>query len=130
MRERNDMIVFQQSGRAQRARNPDGNGEPVFGFRFELAPARFRQAVEFRAPIVFRFAPLGFEPAGFLHPVESGEERARLHVEGALRDLVDAGGNAEPVERLGRERFEDQEVEGALEEIGREFVLVAHIDNL
>jgi hypothetical protein len=34
------------------------------------------------------------------------------------------------VKRLGRERLEDQEVERALEKIGREFVLVAHIDNL
>jgi hypothetical protein len=34
------------------------------------------------------------------------------------------------VKRLGRERFEDQEVERALEEIGGEFILVAHIDNL
>jgi hypothetical protein len=35
------------------------------------------------------------------------------------------------MEGLRRQRFEDQEVEGALEKIGCEFVVaIAHIDNL
>ena len=63
--------------------------------------------------------------------MESREKRAWLHVEGALGDLVDAGGNAEAMERLGRERLENEEIESSLKEIGRKFVFaVTHIDNL
>src|SRR2546423_7960711 len=123
------VFSFGWSGGAEGAADGERDALPIFRFGLELAPARFRQAVEFRAPIVLRFAPLGFEPAGFLRPMERGEERARFHVERALGYLVDAGGYAEPVKRLGRQRFEDKQVERALKEIGGEFVLVAHIDD-
>jgi hypothetical protein len=63
--------------------------------------------------------------------VQGWEERPRLHVEGALGDLVDPGGNSEAVKRLGGKGLEDQQVQGSLEEIGGEFVFgIAHIDDL
>jgi len=50
--------------------------------------------------------------------VERREERAGLHEEGAARDLLDAARDAEPVELAEGERLEDEQVEGALEQVG------------
>src|SRR2546423_2552750 len=123
--------LIRRSRRSQRAADRDRDTLPVFGFGLELPAARAGQAVILRAPIVFGFAPLRFEPTRFLHSVQGGEERARLYVESALGDLIDAGGDAQAVERLRRERLEHQQVESPLKKIGCELIVaIAHIDNL
>jgi hypothetical protein len=56
---------------------------------------------------------------------------AWFHIERAFGDLIDAGGNAKPMKRLGGKRLQHQQVESSLEKVSRKFVVaVAHIDNL
>ncbi len=50
--------------------------------------------------------------------MQGGEERPRSDGERAARDLLDAPRDAEPVQLAQGECLEDEEVEGALEEIG------------
>jgi len=50
--------------------------------------------------------------------MEGGEEGAGFDEEGAVGDLLDAAGDAEAVELACAEGFEDEEVEGSLEEVG------------
>ena len=120
-----------ESRRAQRGADGEGDPLPIFRLGLELPPARPGEGIEFRAPIVFRFAPLRFHPPGFLHPVEGGEKRPGLYIEGALGDLLDAAGNTEAVKRLRGKGLKHQQVEGALEKVGREFIVaLAHIDYL
>jgi hypothetical protein len=51
--------------------------------------------------------------------VECREERSWLHVERAARDLLDASRNAQSVKLTEGERLEDEEIQGALEQVGR-----------
>src|SRR4051794_2468726 len=87
--------LIRGSGRSESA--PDGYRDslPVFRLRLELTAPGPGEAVEFCPPIVFGFAPLGFQPARFLHPVEGWKEGARFYVESSLGDLVDPRGNTE-----------------------------------
>ena len=50
--------------------------------------------------------------------MERGEQRPRLDVERAARDLLDATGDAQAVGRLEQERTQDQQVERPLQQIG------------
>ena len=96
----------------------EGDFGPLLGFRAELAAAGFREAVETGAAVVLGLAPVGGEPASFFHAMERGEQRAGFDEESAVGDLLDAAGDAEAVELARAEGFEDEEVEGSLEEVG------------
>src|ERR1700728_4836474 len=88
-----DHICFALLGGLQRVANRTRNCRPLFGFDPQLALASFRAPVELRTPPVLRFSPERGQPSGFLHSVQSWKERARLHLEGSVRDLLDAAGN-------------------------------------
>ena len=51
--------------------------------------------------------------------MKGGKQRAGLDQECSLGDLLDATRDAQAVKFTGTERFENQEIEGALEEICR-----------
>ena len=91
---------------------------PVRGLGVELSPSRAREAVVLRASRVGRLTPLGVEPSSALETVQRGEQRAGVDLEHAARDLLDAAGDAEPVHRLQAQRFEDEHVERALNDVG------------
>ena len=92
---------------------------PFGGFDRELLSAGRGELVELCFAVVVRGAPGGVEPAFLFHAMEGGEEGAGLDDEGAGGDLGDAVGDAEAVQRLEAERFENEDVERALEERGR-----------
>jgi hypothetical protein len=48
--------------------------------------------------------------------MKGGKEGARFHAEGAVRDLLDAAGDAEAMELIGADGFEDEQVERALKQ--------------
>lgn len=116
--------------------NP-GNGErdaaPAFGFRIKLTTTRFGQAIVFRAAIVFRVSPEGGDPALVLHAMESGKKGAGLDDESSAGDLFNAARDAEAVHFASSEGFEDQEIEGSLQQgggFGRQSALLSRVDRI
>src|SRR2546423_4623220 len=88
----------------------------------QLLSAGARQRVEPRAARVLRVPPFGVDPAGAFQPLQRDEERTGIHFEHAARDLLDATRDAEAVHRLETERFENEQVERALDDVGRRLV--------
>src|SRR5690606_12143191 len=91
---------------------------PVRGLGLELRPPGARESIVLGAAGVLGAAPLGVEPSRALEAMDRGEQRARVALEDAARDLLDAAGDAEAVERLETEGLEDQQVQGALDHVG------------
>src|SRR3977135_2452776 len=83
-----------------------------------MATAGSREAVVLGAAIVLGVAPFRLQPPFVVQAVERGKQRAGLHLERAARDLLDAAGDPEPCMLAERERAENQQVQGALQEIG------------
>ena len=104
-----------------------GAARPLRRLVLELPLAGARERVEPRAARVLRGAPLGVEPAGALQPLERGEQRPGVDLEDAARDLLDAPRDAEAVHRLQAQRLEDEQVERALDDVGRGLVHAATI---
>src|SRR6185436_6152800 len=100
-----------------------GNGQrdaaPFLRLRLELAAAGGRELIVAGAAVVVGLAPARGEPARLLHPVKGGEERARLHHEGAPRDLLDAMGDGHAVFLAQGQGLQDQQIQGALQQVGR-----------
>src|ERR1700676_2050352 len=99
----------------------DGGGEaiPVGGFEIELASAEAGEGIKFGAAIVFAGAPFGFDPAFLLEFVERGIEGAVADLQDFPGDLLQADTDGEAVERFKRQNFQEQEIESALDEVGR-----------
>src|ERR1017187_953739 len=97
-----------------------GGGEPVPIRRFglELLASQTRQRIEFCFAAGFGFAPLGLQPSALFEAVEGGIERPLLHLQDVARDLLDALRDAVPMRRFERHDFQDQHVEGALQQVG------------
>src|SRR5687767_888426 len=71
---------------------------PVGGFDLELFSAGAREREVSRTARVLGFPPLGVEPSGAFEPLQRGEERSRVDLEDAARDLLDAAADAERVQ--------------------------------
>ena len=69
--------------------------------------------------------PSAGEPSRLFEAVQGRKEGARLHREGAVRDLVDTARNAEAVQGSGGEGLEDQQVDGAAGVVPEEMVCPA-----
>ena len=97
----------------------DGGGEavPVGSFFFELGTAGGCERVELGLAAGFAFGPLGLDPTLLLEAMQSGVERALLHLEDFAGKLLNPLGDGPSVEGFEKERFEDQEVEGSLNEV-------------
>ena len=99
-----------------------GHGErdslPALRFGLEASAAGARELVEPGAALGFRLAPFGRKPAGLFHAVEGREKRSSFDLECSVGDLGDATRDAHAVHLIERERFQDQEIEGALEKFG------------
>src|SRR5262249_53508073 len=76
------------------------------------------ELVESRAPVVLGRAPLGADPALLFQPLEGGIEGAVIHQNDFERRLLNGTCDALAVLLAERERAEDQEVEGTLQQIG------------
>src|SRR5271154_3659988 len=115
--------------RLQRVCHGERNLRPFFGFDFKLGAARLREPVILRAAVVFRFAPERAEPVRFLHAVQCGKERAGLDDKCPLRDLLDAAGDAQTMELSWSKRLENEQIECALEKVGRLRIHVCSLSN-
>src|SRR5262249_25267715 len=68
-------------------------------------------------PVVVGDVPLGLDPAAALEAMQRRVQRALLHLERVVGNLLDAFGNRPAVLRLERDGFQDQEIERALRQI-------------
>src|SRR5579863_3940522 len=104
---------------AKNAADYIGDAAPILRFSMELFAAGFGDGVEAGFAIVFGRAPLGGDPSFVEKADERGVDRALIDLQGFFADLLDAACDAVAVKRAhGSERFEDHEVEGALEDFG------------
>ena len=95
------------------------------GFVVELAAAERGQAVELRAAVVVRRAPLGLQQAAHFEPVQRRIQRALLDLQHVARRLLDELRDRVAVHRAAADRLQDQHVERARQE--RRFVFgVSH----
>src|SRR5215207_1406890 len=90
---------------------------PVFLFRRQLFQPGAGDAVVPGAPSFRCFAPLTLDEPPLFEPVERREERSRLDDKGVSADLADAVRDTDAVPRLQPQRFQNEEIERALEEI-------------
>jgi hypothetical protein len=96
-----------------------GDALPLGGFERELLRACWCNRVELCLAIVVGGAPAGRDPALLLEAEQGSVDGALIQFEDVFADLLDAAGDAEAVLGAeGMERFEDHEVEGALEDVG------------
>src|SRR4029079_11468758 len=77
------------------------------------------------APIVLARPPFSRQPAAAFHSLERLVEGAVVYAERSAGPILEPGGYAVPVHRAPAERFEDQEIECALEE-GQGIRVVGH----
>src|SRR5262245_25699342 len=111
----------------ERARDRERNTAPLRLFLAELFSAGLGERVVLGAAVVFRRLPACVEPAGLFEAMERRKQRAWLDDEGAAGHLLDAARHAEAVQFAAGERFENQQVEGALQQSG---ALTRHRDSL
>ena len=85
-----------------------GDGIPAHRFAFQLPAAAACQPVVLRVPVVLGEAPLRFDPALDLEPMQCGVQRSFLDTQDVLRHQLNAFRDGEPVIRARRERTQDQ----------------------
>src|ERR1700733_10536186 len=89
---------------------------PFVGFRLQLLPAASSKGVIFCSAVVFCGLPASLDASFALQSAEGREQRARVDGENSLADLFNSLGDAVAVHRLKRQCFQDQHVEGALDD--------------
>src|SRR5690606_31860740 len=92
---------------------------PVRTLAGEPLSASARQRVELGPPVVLRGAPFGRNPAVVLELVQRGIERSVAYLQHLVGDLPQALANCPAMERFEGEDLQQQQVEGALDQIWR-----------
>jgi hypothetical protein len=90
---------------------------PVGSFLFKLRTAWGGESVELGLATGFAFSPLRLDPSLLLKTMQGGVERTLLYLENFAGDLLNPLGDGPSMQRFEKERFEDEEVEGSLNEI-------------
>jgi hypothetical protein len=90
---------------------------PRFCLLPELSPPHGGELVVLRLASVLSGVPLGGDPAAILQAFERGVERARIHLEHVLGDLLNALSDPPPVHRSEGDRLEDEHVQGSLDDV-------------
>jgi hypothetical protein len=90
---------------------------PQCGFLLELFLPGPGEGVVLGATVLLGHAPLRLDPRLILEALQRRVERALLNQQNVVRQLADAARDRPAVQRLERERFENQEVERALDEV-------------
>src|ERR1051325_4174930 len=90
---------------------------PLFGFQLQLLAAGRRQAIEAGSAAEFGYAPFRFDPTLMFQAMEGWIQRTLIHLENFLRDLLNPFRGSPTVHRAVLEGSQDQEIEGALEQV-------------
>jgi hypothetical protein len=112
------MMTGGPSGAFEHLAHSRDDALPEAALRRQLAPAGRSQPIRLDPSSLIVDVPFSGNPAFQLEPVERGEQRASLDDECAAGQLADAFGNPHAVQRLEVERAKDQQIQGALEQIG------------
>ena len=98
----------------------DGVGQafPLGELELELRGAGAGEGVEFGLASGFGGAPLGTDPALVLQAMEGGIKSALGDLQSVFAHLLDAFGDGPAVLRLDGNDFQDQQIEGSVDEIG------------
>jgi len=107
------------SGQSEHALNGADETLELVALGVESLASRRRQRVIPGTPIVFGRSPFGLHPAVQEEPLQRGVQRALADLEDVLRHGLEALRDGVAVERPAHERPQDQQVEGAGQEIGR-----------
>jgi len=102
---------------AQDVADEASHAVPLVAFGAELFSTSGGELVELGFAIVVGLAPLAGDPALVFEAVEGGVEGALLDFELAAGDLLDAEQDSVAVEGAEGDGFEDEHVEGSLEEV-------------
>src|SRR5688572_3796276 len=105
-------LVLQQTG------DSPGATRPLCGLEFELPTAGACEGVIPGAAGTVGGAPLGVQPTGAFQTLERCQQRTRIDLEHPTGYLFDPASDPKPVHRLETERLQDQQVKGALNDIG------------
>ena len=82
-----------------------------------MLPPSGGERVELGAAVVLGESPLGGDPASILEAAQGGVERALLDRENVVGRVLDPAGDGVAMRGAGEERFENENAEGALEEL-------------
>src|SRR6266851_9894873 len=85
---------------------------------FQLASTLGREAIELRLATRVRQLPVSGQQPAVLEPVQGGIERTLRYLDHVARDQLEALRDAVAVDGAGGDDVKDQQVEGALGEIG------------
>src|SRR5437867_8399404 len=124
-RRRSGTTYSQRSNRMSRLRKlddeRDSRGETLPGraIFLQLAPAGPRERVEFRAAVVFARSPFGGDPSFLFQLVQRRIERAIAHLKDVAGYLFEPLADGPSVQRFEGDNFQNQQVQGALHQIGR-----------
>src|SRR5262245_16711048 len=118
MRSRWRSLIRVLSGLLQQQAHGRRQALPTVEFALQLLPALARQPVELRAASMRCLFPFRRDPALLLEPMQRWIERALLHRQHVVRELQHSLGDAPAMQRLTRERLQNEEVERALEKVG------------
>src|SRR5688572_15279753 len=110
-----------RSGRAENELDGSRVLAPVLGLLAQLLLAEGGQSVVSRATIVLRRSPVVRDPPTILEADKGRVHRALPDIERVPRHLLDAKRDTPSVERTEGERFQHEEVERTLEDVGRRF---------
>jgi len=94
---------------------------PFSCFAIEPRSSLVCQDVVLCAPIVFRGFPFTFDEPGSLQPLKGDKQRTCIEAENALAHLFEPDGDPIPVRGFERQRFQNEHVQSALDEITRLF---------
>src|ERR1700733_4031523 len=112
------ICCLRTSGSPQYQADCLGQALPVGLLTLHILTAVFRQRIKFGFAIIFRFAPLGGDPALLLESMQRGIKRALIYLQDFFGDLADALGDSPSVGGLENNCFKYKKVQGALDEIG------------
>src|SRR5215470_16581037 len=104
-------LRFQEPG------NGRGPALPLRSLKMKLLPAGARERVKPGAARILGLAPLGIQPSCALQALQRGQERAGIDLKHAAGDLLDPPGDAKAMHGLQTQGFEDQHIEGALNDV-------------
>src|SRR5688572_4356719 len=99
--------------------NRAGEPRPALEFLRQLLPARRAEAVRLRLAPGLGHDPVRLEPALLFQAMQGRIQRPLRHLQHVAADELDSAGNRPPVLRAAGERLEDEQVERALDEVGR-----------
>ena len=94
-------------------------GDPTGRLRCSVAFGQFGQRIDFGRRLFCRRFPLRTDPAFLFELVQSRVERTVAHLQNTIGDMAEPATNREAVQRLDREDFQQQEIQGSLDQIGR-----------